>query len=128
MYRIAVLLPILLAVTAMAADKPTSLSDARDAVEANMRTGEGKKFDEQFGAEFIQKHLGPFHDCKATAAGDLRDFWILMKLDKEGTAREVLLYPTTKLGSCASGKILNDKFLSPPRPDYWVSVFMKFAH
>jgi len=128
MYYIRVFLLILFAGALMAADKPTSLSEARDAVEANMRTSEGKKFDEQFGGEFVQKHLGPFHDCKAAAAGDLKDFWILMKLDKDGTAREVLLYPTTKLGSCASGKLLNEKFLLPPRPDYWVSVFLKFAH
>lgn len=128
MRRLGILVLIFTAMASLAADKPTSLSDARDAVEANMRTGEGKKFDEQFGADFIQKHVGPFHDCKAAAAGDLKDFWMLMKLDKEGTAREVLLYPTTKLGSCASAKLLNDKFLPPPRPDYWVSVFMKFSH
>jgi hypothetical protein len=40
-----------------AEDKPTSLSDARAAVEANLRTPEGKKYDEQMGAEFVQKHL-----------------------------------------------------------------------
>ena len=128
MQRILIFVLALTVLPLAAADKPTSLSDARDAVEANMRTGEGKKFDEQFGADFIQKHLGPFHDCKASASGDMRDFWILMKLDKEGVAREVLLYPTTKLGSCASGRLLTDKFLPPPRPDYWVSAFMKFSH
>jgi len=123
-----IMLTILAATQMVAADKPTSLSDARDAVDANVRSSEGKKFDEQFGADFIQRHLDPFHDCKGTAAGDMRDFWMLLKLDKEGTAREILLYPTTKLASCATGKLLNDKFLPPPRPDYWVSVFMKFSH
>jgi hypothetical protein len=127
MHRILILLLIFSATQLVAADKATSLSDARDAVEANMRTGDGKKFDEQFGADFVQKHLGPFRDCKATAGGDVKDFWLLMRLDKQGTAREVLSYPTTKLASCASGKLLDDKFLPPPRPDYWVSVFMKFS-
>jgi len=128
MQRILILALTLALLPLVAANKPTSLSDARDAVDANMRTSEGKKFDEQFGADFIQKHLGPFHDCKASAGGDMRDFWILLKLDKEGVASEVLLYPTTKLGSCASGRLLNDKFLPPPKPDYWVSVFLKFSH
>lgn len=127
--RLSVLLLLLLAMPAVvAADHPTSLSEARDAVEANMRTSEGKSFDSKLGADFVQKHLGPFHDCKANAENDFRDFWILMKLDKDGVAREVLLYPTTKLGSCASGKLLNDHFPAPPRPDYWVSVFMKLSH
>ena len=128
MHRILILLLIFAATQLVAADKPTSLSDARNAVEANMRSSEGKRFDEQFGADFINKHLGPFHDCKAAAGGDMKDFWMLIKLDHEGVGREVLLYPTTKLGSCASGKLLNDKFLPPPKPDYWVSVFLKFSH
>jgi hypothetical protein len=128
MRRILILLLIFSAAHGVAADKPTSLSDARAAVEANMRTSEGKNFDERMGTEFVQKHLGPTRDCKATAGDDLRDFWILLKLDKEGVAREVLLYPTTKLGTCASGRLLNDKFLAPPRPDYWVSAYMKLSH
>lgn len=130
MWRIAPVLFLLLLATQMlkAVDQPTSLSDARNAVEANMRTSEGKSFDEKLGTDFVQKHLGPFRECKAKAGNDLRDFWILMKLDKDGLAKEVLLYPATKLGTCASGKLLNDKFLAPPRPDYWVSVFMKLSH
>lgn len=69
MHRILILLLIFAATQLVAADKPTSLSDARNAVEANMRSSEGKRFDEQFGADFINKHLGPFHDCKAAAGG-----------------------------------------------------------
>ena len=43
----------------LAEDKPTSLSDARSAVEANLRTPEGKAFDEKLGTEFVATHLGP---------------------------------------------------------------------
>ena len=68
----------------LADDKPTSLSDARAAVEANLRTPEGKAYDEQLGTEFAPKHLGPFRQCKQTAGDDLRNFWILLKLDKDG--------------------------------------------
>lgn len=128
MRSLRMMLLILTAVFPAVAAPPTSLSDARDAVESNMKTSEGKRFDAQFGADFIQKHLGPFRECKSSAGGDLKDFWMLLKLDKDGIAREALLYPTTKLGSCASGKLVNDKFLPPPKPDYWVSIFMKFSH
>jgi hypothetical protein len=112
---------------AVAEDKPTSLSDARAAVEANLRTPEGKAYDEQLGTEFVQKHLGALRQCKQSAGDDLRSFWILLKLDKDGTVKEVLLYPATKLGTCAREALLKDRFSSPPRPAYWVGVYMKMA-
>jgi hypothetical protein len=76
-----------------AADGATSLSDARSAVEVNLRTPEGKAFDEQFGRDFVQKHLAALRQCKQSAGGDLRSFWILANLEKDGTAKEVLFYP-----------------------------------
>src|SRR5271169_1384289 len=47
------------AVMVSAQDKPTGLRDARAAIEENMSTAAGKTYDEQFGTEFGQKHLGP---------------------------------------------------------------------
>ncbi len=111
-----------------AGDKSTSLSDARAAVEANLCTAEGKAFDEQLGTEFVQKHLGALRECKQTAGDDLRSFWILLKLDKDGSVQEVLLSPETKLGACARAALLKDKFSFPPRPAYWVSVYLKLTH
>lgn len=108
-------------------DKPTSLSDARAALEANLRTSEGKAYDEQLGTEFAGKHLGPLRQCKQTAGDDLRSFWILLKLDKDGTVKEVLLSPETKLGTCAREALLKDRFPAPPRPAYWVNVYMKLT-
>ena len=113
---------------ALADDKPTSLSYARAAIEANMRTPQGKAFDERLGNEFVAKHLGPLRQCKQTAGDDLRSFWILMKLDQDGSVKEVLFYPETKLGSCARPDLLKDKFPAPPRPAYWVSVYLKLSH
>jgi hypothetical protein len=87
--------------TVFADDKPTSLSDARAAVEANLRTPEGKAYDERLSKEFMDKHLPTMRQCKQNAGNDLESFWMLMKLDKDGAVKEVLLYPTTKLGTCA---------------------------
>jgi len=112
---------------AVADDKPTTLSDARAAVEANVRTSEGKSFDEQFGTDFVGKHMTPLRQCKQTAGDDLRSFWILVKLNKDGTARELLFYPETRLGTCARNALLKEKFVSPPHNEYWVSVYLKVA-
>jgi hypothetical protein len=109
-------------------DKPTSLSNARAAVEANLSTPEGKVYDERLGKEFMEKHLTTMKQCKQSAGKDLESFWILMKLDKEGGAKEVLLHPTTKMGTCARETLLKSTFSPPPKPAYWVSVYMKLSH
>ncbi len=123
----ALLLLALGASLAWAEDKPTTLSDAQAAIEANLRTPEGKAFDEQMGKEFVERHMAPLRQCKQSAGGDLASFWILLKLDQDGSAKEVLLYPTTKLGVCAREALLRDRFLSPPRPGYWVGIYMKVS-
>ena len=65
--------------------------------------------------------------CKPSAGDDLQSFWILMKLDKDGAVKEVLLSPTTKLGTCAREALLKSSFSPPPKPLYWVSVYMKLT-
>src|SRR5262252_8534768 len=62
------------------------------------------------------------------AGNDLENFWILLKLDKEGAVKEVLLHPTTKTGTCARETLLKSTFSAPPRAAYWVSVYMKLTH
>jgi hypothetical protein len=124
----ALLFLCVLASLASAADKSTSLSDAQAAIEANLRTSEGKAFDERMGNEFVQKHMTPLRQCKPTAGNDLGSFWILLKLDKDGSVEEVLLHPSTKLGACARDAYLKDKFPAPPHSDYWVGVYLNLSH
>lgn len=107
-----------------AGDKPTSLSDAKAAIEANLRTSEGKAFDDRLGTEFMQKHLASLRQCKASTGENPENFWMLMRLGKDGAVQEILLYPTTKLGSCARDAYLKETFLPPPKPDYWVGVYL----
>lgn len=109
-------------------DKPTSLADARNAVEANLRTPEGKAYDEKLGKEFMEKHFSTMKQCKPSDGKGLDSFWILMKLDKDGAVKEVLLHPETKMGTCARETLLKGTFSPPPRPGYWVSVYMKLVH
>jgi len=110
---------------ACAEDKPTSLSDARAAVEANLRTPEGKAYEDKMGKEFPDKYLGTMRQCKQSTGDDLRSFWMLMKLAQDGAVNEVLLYPSTKLGMCMREALLKGRFSPPPHPAYWESVYMK---
>jgi hypothetical protein len=112
----------------LAASKETSLSEARDAIDANLRSPEGKTFDDRMGKEFVERHMTALRLCKASAGGDMTNFWMLLKLDKDGSVKEVLLHPTTKLGFCARDTYLKDKFLAPPRSDYWVGIYLQLSH
>jgi hypothetical protein len=124
----ALLLSLLATPLLPAKDKPTSLSDARAAVEANMRTPEGKAYDEQQGNEFMRKYQDSMKACKKSAGNDLASFWMLLKLGKDGAVEEVLLYPTTKMGTCARDVLLKARFSPPPRPAFWLGIYMKLAH
>lgn len=125
---VVLVLALIGAATLRADDKPTNLADARTAVEANLKNPEGKAYDEKLGKEFMEKHLATMKQCKQSAGSDLESFWILMKLDKDGAVKEVLLHPATKLGACAREPLLKSAFSPPPKPAYWVSVYMKITH
>jgi hypothetical protein len=122
------LLLVLATSLALADDKPTSLQLARAAAEANMRTPSGKAYYERLGTELVQKHKATIKSCKESAAGDLGSFWMFMKFDRDGTVREVLLDPRTKVGACARAALLNARFSPPPRASFWAAVNMKMAH
>ena len=108
-----------------AAETPTSSEDARILIEANLRTPEGKAYDAKVGAEFTEKHSDTARLCKTSADDGTENFWMLLNLATNGKVTEVLLYPTTKLGACARETLLRDSFTPPPRPAYWVGVYMK---
>jgi hypothetical protein len=122
------LLSLIGTVVAVADDKPTSLSDAQAAIDANMRTAEGKAYDEQMGTDLMQKYLDSLRQCKRTAGGSQESFWILIKLDKDGLAKEVLLHPVTKVGNCDREALSKAKLVPPPRGDYWVGIYLNTGH
>jgi hypothetical protein len=117
---------LLMAVGTVAGDRATSLKDAQAAIDASLKTPEGKAFDERMGSEFSAHHLDPLRKCKA-AGNPLENFWILFRLDANGGVEEVLLYPETKLGVCARDSYAKDRFVPPPHADYWVGVYLQLA-
>lgn len=105
----------------------TRLSDARSAVEANLKTSEGKAYEQQLGKEWMEKYPGTVRQCKQNARNDREPFWILLRLAKDGAVREVLLHPETKVGACIRGTLIKDRFSPPPHPDHWVSIYLKLS-
>jgi hypothetical protein len=113
----------------VAADqKASSISTARSAIEANLNTPGGKAYDQQLGKELVEHHAERMRQCKQTAGGDQDGFWMLLKLEKDGSVNEVLLRPETKIGQCDREVLNKAKFSAPPHDDYWVGVFVRIAH
>jgi hypothetical protein len=119
-------LAVLMLAAPLRADQ-TSLTDAQSAIEANLRTAEGKAYEEKLGGEFMAGHLETLKKCKQEV-GAKEGFWFLLKLDKQGGVSEVLLHPVTPLGECARPSLLRSRFSAPPRPAWWVGVFLKISH
>jgi hypothetical protein len=121
-------LPIVLSAALLtvagAEDKPTSIAAAAAAVEANMKTREGKAYDEQFIKELGAKYLAVMKDCKEKAGADLRNFDMLVRVEKDGSVKEVLLYPPTKISQWLREPLLKAAFSPPPKPAYWVDIHM----
>ena len=111
----------------LGADKPTSLVDARAAIEGNMKTPEGKAFDTKIGEEFSH-NIATLRPCKDKAAGDLRSFWILLKLDKDGRVQAALTDQETKMWPYVRDVMWQTKFSAPPTPGYWIGIYLKLAH
>lgn len=109
-------------------DKPTTLANARAAIEANMQTPQGKAYDEKFGAEVMDRYIGGMRQCQRSAGGNSESFWLLVKLQPDGSAREVLLAPATKVGNCDREILLKGKFSPPPHGDYWQGMYLKMSH
>ena len=109
---------------AHADDKPTSIAAAAAAVEANMKTREGKAYDEQFTKELGNQYLAVMKDCQGKAGADLRSFDMLVRIEKDGSVKEILLYPPTKISQCLREPLLKATFSAPPKPAYWVDIHM----
>ena len=93
-----------------------------------MKTREGKAYDEQFSKELSDKYLAMMKDCKAKAGTDLRNFDMLVRVEKDGAVKEVLLFPPTKISQCLREPLLKATFSPPPKPAYWVDIHTVLKH
>jgi len=108
--------------TTEAEDKSTPIATAAAAVEANMKTSEGKAYDAQIGRELAKKYPPVMKACKEKANDEARSFDMLVRVEKDGDVREVLLSPPTKVSQCLRETMLKDTFSPPPTPAHWVDI------
>jgi hypothetical protein len=109
-----------------AADKK-ELSEAVASVEANLKTPEGKKYDEHMTADF-QKYAPQVRQCKQTESGTPASFDMLLRLEGDGKIVQVLVHPETPMAKCSRTALMGGKFTPPPHANYWVNIHLDFKH
>jgi hypothetical protein len=104
------------------------LSAASAAVEANLKTPEGKKYENDHVGQDFQKYAPAVRQCKPAGSGTPTDFDLLLRLNPDGKVAEALVYPETVMAKCSGAALLNAQFTPPPHSDYWVNIHLQFKH
>jgi hypothetical protein len=121
-----IVLLALASLVAFASDKK-ELKDAVAAVDANVKTPEGKKYEGTLNSD-LQRYMPTLRQCMKTENNKPADFDMFLRLGKEGKTDNVLIYPETPMAKCSQTALQNSRFTSPPRPEYWVNIHMQFKH
>jgi hypothetical protein len=96
--------------------------EAYKAVNANVATPEGQRYDGQIAKEFSARYARAVQDCKnGTDAPTL----LIMQVGKAGGVQQMLVVPQTASDACLRPKLEKANFSPPPKPEYWVRVSLK---
>ena len=96
--------------------------EAYKAVNANVATPEGQRYDGQIAKEFSARYARTVQDCKTgTDAPTL----LILQVGKSGGVQQMLVVPETASDACLRPKLEKANFSPPPKPEYWVRVSLK---
>jgi hypothetical protein len=95
--------------------------EAYKAVNLNIATPEGQKYDGQIAKEFFAHYSGAVHDCASGGSGPPPTL-LIMQMGKSGAVQQMLVVPETASDVCLRPKLENASFSPPPKPEYWVRV------
>jgi hypothetical protein len=98
-----------------------NMIEAYKAVNANVATPEGQKYDSLIAREFSTRYARAVKDCGAAASGPAPTMLILLVSGK-GAVQQMMVVPETASDACLRPKLEKAAFSPPPRPEYWVRV------
>ena len=94
------------------------------AAQENLRTEIGKQYDEKAGQYYGQHHLAVMRGCLSKVSDfenpDLMPFDMVMRVEKTGRIREILVSRDTALARCLRGGLMGKVLPEPPKANYWV--------
>jgi hypothetical protein len=100
-------------------------------LDANLKTPEGRRYNEQTAGDFDTRLSAPVNQCVAVSDA-ISKIDIFLQLDKDGIVQQVRSIPSTGTGqqlpaksadalsACLGAKLKIAAFMPPPSPSYWV--------
>ena len=101
--------------------------EAYKAVNANVATPEGQRYDGLIAQEFAKRYLRAVQVCNAGGSGPSPTLLIL-QMSKTGAVQQMMVVPETASDACLRPKMAKAAFTPPPRPEYWVRVSLPSNH
>jgi hypothetical protein len=101
--------------------------EAYKAVNANVATPEGQRYDGLIAQEFAKRYLRAVQDCNAGGSGPSPTLLIL-QMSKSGAVQQMMVVPETASDACLRPKMAKAAFTPPPKPEYWVRVSLPSNH
>jgi hypothetical protein len=101
--------------------------EAYKAVNANVATPEGQRYDSLVAQEFGKRYLRAVQDCTARGSGPSPTL-LIMQMSKSGGVQQMMVVPETASDACLRPKMAKAAFTPPPKPEYWVRVSLTSSH
>ena len=95
---------------------------AYKAVNDNVATPEGARYDGQIAKEFGARYARDVADCASRADAPKL---LILQVGKTGSVQQMLVVPETASDACVRPKLEKANFSPPPKPEYWVRVSLK---
>ncbi|HEY1527856.1 MAG TPA: hypothetical protein VGH51_16610 [Candidatus Angelobacter sp.] len=95
--------------------------EAYKAVNANVATPEGQKYDGVIAREFFTRYGRAVKDCSTRTNGPSPTLLIL-QVSQSGAVQQLMVVPENASDACLRPKLAKAAFTPPPKPEYWVRV------
>jgi hypothetical protein len=99
--------------------------EAYKAVNVNIATPEGQRYDGQIAKEFSARYARAVQDCNTNANAGTAPTLLILQVARTGSVQQMLVVPETASDACLRPKLEKANFSPPPKPEYWVRVSLK---
>jgi hypothetical protein len=98
--------------------------EAYKAVNANVATPEGQKYDSLIAREFSARYARALKDCSSSSSGGTgpAPTMLILLVSGKGAVQQMMVVPENASDACLRPKLEKAAFSPPPRPEYWVRV------
>ena len=103
------------------ADPFRKIIEAYRAVNANIATPEGQRYDSVIAREFSTRYSHAVKDCSTGANGPSPTL-VILQVGKSGAVQQMMVVPENSSDACLRPKLEKAAFTPPPKPEYWVRV------